>query len=170
MDFSAKTARGAPSPSGGVPCTQALCPVLRSVWPSREAGGAARHSPGDTAAGLGSVAPAAAAGPPRGAGGCGAGIRAHLCVARGLLLQSSPPRPPPPAEEPYLALCHQLPKISENQIYFPTAARAPLRAARSLNPRHPGRRCEGRLRGRPGSLHNHRQRAPRHRLPKRPAC
>lgn len=32
----------------------------------------------------------------------------------------------------YLALCHQLPKNSENQIYFPITAEAPLCAERSL--------------------------------------
>lgn len=37
-----------------------------------------------------------------------------------------------PAAAPYLALCHQLPKNSENQIYFPISAARPLCSELSL--------------------------------------
>lgn len=37
-----------------------------------------------------------------------------------------------PRRAPYLVLCHQLPKNSENQIYFPITAGAPLCAVRPL--------------------------------------
>lgn len=48
-----------------------------------------------------------------------------------------------PAAAPYLALCHQLPKNSENQIYFPISAARPLCSELPLTVVTPGGQCEG---------------------------